>query len=276
MHRLFVALVAIIWCIPVVGNHAPSSSSYAIGVDFGTESVRVGVWDTNQPIDPYYPIVSKAVSYTTHFLKPGWAEQNPLDWWNCFGQAMKQCIDEGEIDINCVKGLSIDCTACSVCVLDENLEPIRNSLLWMDQRSAPQTKFILEKAKGNQFLRVSSDGKGPLSAEWMIPKSLWIKQNEPLIWNKAKVICEKIDYLNYRLTGILSNSGCNVAARWNWDAVLACKRRYFNDDKYDGRPHSLLKLIDLEDIVGKWPNNCIGSYSLINAFIHWFIYSFLH
>ena len=75
MHRLFLVFVSIIWCIPAIGNQVPS---YVIGVDFGTESVRVGIWDTNQPIDPYYPVVSKAVSYTTHFLKPGWAEQNPL------------------------------------------------------------------------------------------------------------------------------------------------------------------------------------------------------
>ena len=86
----------------------------------------------------------------------------------------------------------------------------------MDARSAPQTQEILEKCRGNSALKVNCNGKGPLSAEWMIPKALWLKQNEPEVWKKATVVCEKQDFLNFKLTGRLSASGCNVAARYSY------------------------------------------------------------
>lgn len=72
--------------------------------------------------------------------------------------------------------------------LDAAGEPLMPCLLWMDMRSAEQTKQVL--ATRDEALRVNSDGKGPVSAEWMVPKALWIKQNLPHIFNQATHVCE--------------------------------------------------------------------------------------
>jgi hypothetical protein len=60
--------------------------------------------------------------------------------------------------------------------------------MWMDMRSAEQTKAVL--ATADPALRVNSGGEGPVSAEWMIPKALWLQQNEPLVFEAAAHICE--------------------------------------------------------------------------------------
>jgi ribulose kinase len=49
-------------------------------------------------------------------------------------------------------------------------------------------------------LRVNSDGAGPVSAEWMVPKALWLKQNKPELFASAAKICEYQDYVNLKLT----------------------------------------------------------------------------
>ena len=90
-----------------------------------------------------------------------------------------------------VVGISVDTTACSVVALDSSFRPLRRCLLWCDARSAPQCKHIMEVAHGDPALDVNCHGEGPLSAEWMIPKALWIKENEPEVWAQADVICEK-------------------------------------------------------------------------------------
>ncbi|KAJ1479534.1 hypothetical protein T484DRAFT_2865394 [Baffinella frigidus] len=92
----------------------------------------------------------------------------------------------------------------------------------MDSRSAPQAAKILqlasqgpEDAGVKRSLAVNSGGKGPLSAEWMLPKSLWLKENDREVWDKAETVCEYQDYINLRLTGKLVASSYNVAARWH-------------------------------------------------------------
>ena len=52
----------------------------------------------------------------------------------------------------------------------------------------------------------------------MLPKSLWIKRHQPDIWDRAAVICEYQDYLNYQLTDRLVASINNVSIRWHYRA----------------------------------------------------------
>lgn len=94
-------------------------------------------------------------------------------------------------------------------------------------------------ATGDPALRVCGGGAGPVSAEWMIPKALWLKQKKPALFASAAKICEYQDYLNLKLTGVYCASANNVAVRWHF---------------VDGaKPTSLLEKLDLADLAGKWP-----------------------
>ena len=157
---------------------------YVCGVDAGTESIRVGIFKTSGEV-----VTSATIPWQTSFPSPGHAEQNPLEWWQSFGKACQACLSSEKFvgDPRSIVGLSIDTTACSVVVLDESFEPVRPCLLWMDARSAVECADIFTLAQGDDALLVNCDGNGPLSAEWMIPKALWIKRNEPETWAKAKV-----------------------------------------------------------------------------------------
>lgn len=71
--------------------------------------------------------------------------------------------------------VTITCGTAGVCPTGG--QPLRPALLWMDMRSADQAAQVL--ATGDIALEVNSGGRGPVSAEWMIGKALWIQQNEP-------------------------------------------------------------------------------------------------
>ena len=217
--------------------------------------------------------------------------------WECMGKACRACLTHSNMlsatgkPLYQIVGISVDTTACSVVALDSSFRPLRRCLLWCDARSAPQCKHIMEVAHGDPALEVNCHGEGPLSAEWMIPKALWIKENEPEVWAQAAVICEKQvvnhtianqltlysltltyfcdnllnqDYVNYLLTGRLCASGCNVAARWHWDADKACSSDHQDHDSNRrsdsssdsardncGRPVSLLRSLHLTDLLDK-------------------------
>ena len=134
----------------------------------------------------------------------------------------------------------------------------------MDARSAPQTERILDECRGDLALNVNCGGEGPLSAEWMTCKALWLKQNEPEIWTKAGSICEYQDYINYRLTGKMVASSCNAASRWHWDGE-ECLRESTKADPYPGRPMTLYNKLDMPELAEKLPRKCLPMGSVIGG-----------
>ena len=145
--------------------------------------------------------------------------------------------DEEEIACMCV-----DTTCCTVVALDQEGKALRPAILWMDMRSAKQAERIL--LTKDPALRINNGGHGPVSAEWMVPKALWLKENEPEVYNQAKYICEYQDYMNFYLTGRMCASVNNISIRWHYDADT-------------GWPLSLLKSLDMSELLAKWPQEVL-------------------
>ena len=207
---------------------------YVIGVDGGTESIRAGVFDLSGN-----PLAFASVTYPTNFPIPGWAEQNPEDWWNALGGAVRRAVIDANVRKQEILGICLDTTCCSVVTLDGAGNPLRPALIWMDMRSAPQTEQVL--ATADPALQVNSNGGGPVSAEWMIPKSLWIQQEEPEIFEKAETVCEFQDYLNLHLTGKRVASINNVSVRWHYGPG------------WGGWARSMVESLGMSELLKKWP-----------------------
>jgi ribulose kinase len=222
LHYYFLGLL-VVFSYHVVPSFAATPIKIVVGVDGGTESIRACCFDASTG-----RVIGKscAVSYPTFHPQPGWAEQDPEHWFENLGKAVRGAVDSVQVDndhdfIFEICGLCVDTTCCSVVALDKDFNPLRRSLLWMDARSVSQTEEILRRCKGDPALKVNCGGEGPLSAEWMTPKALWIRQNEPDVWENAKTICEYQDYINFKLTGQMCASSCNAAARWHWDGEVS-------------------------------------------------------
>ncbi len=222
------------------------AATYLIGVDGGTEGLRAGVFDLQGK-----PLAFAATPYATQFPQPSWAEQNPQDWWNALGQSVRQAVQEAGITPEQVSGIAVDTTCCSVVALDEAGQPLRPALIWMDVRSAPQTRTIL--ATQDPALRINGNGQGPVSAEWMIPKALWLQENEPEVFEQAATVCEYQDYLNLHLTGRRVASINNVSARWHYDSTRG------------GYQASLLKALGLDALLEKWPQEVVALGEVIGG-----------
>ena len=222
------------------------SGPYLIGVDGGTESLRAGVFDLEGT-----PLAFASTAYPTHFPNPGWAEQDPNDWWAALGQSVRQAIELAKVPAEAIAALTVDTTCCSVVALDDQGQPLRPCLIWMDLRSAPQTQKVV--ATADTALKVNSNGAGPVSAEWMVPKALWIADNEPEIFAQAAVICEFQDYINYHLTDRWVASINNASARWHYDR------------QQGGVPASLLEKLGLSALAEKWPADVLDLGQVIGG-----------
>jgi len=275
-------------------NNNKSTIDIVIGIDGGTESIRACCFDAHTG-----KIIGKshAVPYETTHPQAGWAEQHPEDWYDNLCAAVRGALstlnnDKGDGDDGDASGVSLeydvkalccDTTCCSVVALSSTYTPLRPCLLWMDARSASQAAKIMtiahshaEKSSPQQSileafpeLRVNSAGEGPISAEWLLPKAMWIKEHEPNVWEDAHIICEYQDYVNYKLTGKMVASSCNAAVRWHHDGweVLQNNNEDGGDDgdEHRGRPMKLYKALGMEDLAEKLPRRTLAMGDVVGG-----------
>ena len=95
------------------------SENYLIGVDGGTESIRAGVFDTTGN-----PLAYASMNYQTNFPYPGWAEQDPRDWWKALSVSVRKAIQESGITAEQDAAMAVDTTCCSVVALDDSGDPL--------------------------------------------------------------------------------------------------------------------------------------------------------
>lgn len=174
-----------------------------LGIDVGTQGVKVGLFTLRGD----YKLVSK--KYTTYFPHPGWAEQHAEDWWQALKEAVRECVIAAPSTV--IGGLCVSATSSTVLCVDREGTPLAPAIMWMDMRASQEAQEV--SALDDPILRYSG---GAVSAEWMLPKTLWIKRNEPELYTRSHKIVEQLDWLNFRLTGRWVASQCNATCKWGY------------------------------------------------------------
>ena len=210
-------------------------ASYFIGVDVGTGSARAGVFDLNgrmvgqasRAIDLYRP-------------KADFVEQSSDNIWQAVCNAVRDAVNQADINPIQVKGLGFDAT-CSLVVLDKEGKPLtvspsgrteQNIIVWMDHRAIAQAERINATKH-----RVLDFVGGIISPEMQTPKLLWLKQHMPTTWANAGYLFDLPDFLTWRATQDATRSLCSTVCKWTY---LGHEQRW---DK------SYFQQIGLEDVL---------------------------
>ena len=209
---------------------------YLLGIDYGTESVRVGIFDREGN-----PLAFASRTYALKHPRPGWAEQDPDEWWSSLVEATRKTLDESGVSPEEIAGISVDTTASTVLAMDENDRHMRPAIMWMDVRASDQARRIQET--GDPALKYS--GYGAVSAEWGLPKALWLKEQEPETYRGAKLICDCNDWLIHRLTG-----------EWKFSVNVA-SAKFYHDRDVGGWPVSLYEAVGAGDLLEKFPQDVL-------------------
>ncbi|MDO4288038.1 MAG: FGGY-family carbohydrate kinase [Eubacterium sp.] len=180
-------------------------SKYFMGIDLGTQSVRVVIADISGNV-----LNSDEQAYETLYPQAGWAEQRPSDWWQCLNAAMANVLKNTSMGLRySICAVSVCATSPTILPVDENCEALTNAIMWMDNRATEETAAV--NATRHHVLEYCG---GEDSVEWTIPKMLWIKNHQPEIYQRAYKIIEQEDYINYRLckkfTGALCQAACKA------------------------------------------------------------------
>jgi sugar (pentulose or hexulose) kinase len=113
-------------------------ANYFMGIDTGTQSLRVSGVDINGNI-----IASDEQVYETYFPKPGWAEQKPSDWWECLNKALENVSSKLSAGIRrAITTVSVCSTSSTVLAVDKDGAPLTDAIMWMDTRAVKEMETI--------------------------------------------------------------------------------------------------------------------------------------
>ncbi len=167
--------------------------SYLIGMDIGTSSTRAIIIDENGKL-----IASATSDYPMITPRPGWAEQNPEDWWNASIKVIKEVIETSGISVKDIAGIGPSGQMHGSVFLDSEGNVLRPALLWCDQRTQRQCEEIYEIFGYEGFIKISYN---KALTGFTAPKILWLRENEPENYKKIYKILLPKDYIRFKLSG---------------------------------------------------------------------------
>ena len=192
------------------------SDKYIIAHDMGTSADKAIL------ITVYGDIIDEAKKeYPLTHPQPGYAEQDPLDWWEAVCETTRTVLQKTGVHPNDVVGMTFSSQTQSLVPLGADGSPLRRAIIWLDGRSADIIRKKLwtpPRVKGYnifhllRFLMITGGSPGHTGKD-QIGKLLWLKEHEPDVFSKTRKFMDAKDYIIYRLTGNAVTS-VDVAVIW--------------------------------------------------------------
>jgi len=232
------------------------TDKYILSFDVGTTNVKCGIVD----VKDFKVIYKKSRPAEVVYPRDGWAEVDPDRLWLQITGLSREVINESKMDIEEIKAVIYTAHMAGVLPIDKDGNPLRNIIIWLDERAAGLPKDIWRgviKISGYNifklinFLRItggapSKTGKDPIS------KILWIKENEIDIFDKARYFIDVKGYLIFKSSGNIVTSHDEASLTWLAD-TRSGKAYWYKPffKKYGIDIDSFPVIMDSTDIAGK-------------------------
>ena len=164
---------------------------YLLAHDLGTSGNKATLYTTDGNL-----VKSKVYAYDTHYFNGNWVEQDPEDWWKAVCSTTNDIL--ADIEAKEVAAISFSGQMMGCLCVDKNGVPLKKSIIWADQRAVKEADFIREKISEDRFYRITGHR---ISPSYSIEKLLWVKNNEPEIYENTYKILNSKDYIIFKLTG---------------------------------------------------------------------------
>ncbi|MDZ4766920.1 MAG: FGGY family carbohydrate kinase [Chloroflexota bacterium] len=161
-----------------------------LGIDIGTTAVKAALFTRDGALQAV-----GSHDHPIYYVRPGWVEQNPNDWWTATCAAIRAALAQIPDGADRVAGLAVSAQAPTLIALDAAGKPLRPALIWMDRRAEAEAtdmaaRFDVYALTGNRA-----------DAFYVAPKLRWLHLHEPEIARQTRYFVQITGYINYRLTG---------------------------------------------------------------------------
>ncbi len=221
-----------------------AQKKYIIAIDSGTQSVRAIMFDANgneisgaqEELEPYFS------------NKPGWAEQDPGDYWSKLCVVTNKIMKKASVDPALIAGVGLTSQRTTFIAVDKKGSPLRPAIVWLDQRTV-ETPPTLSFA-GKAVFTIPGIGS-LLNYVRKNSKYLWMKINEPELYRKTAKFLLITGWFVKKLTGEFRESKGMVNTLWPID--LKHFRWYTSNVIFEAfglLPRHLPELCDQDQVLG--------------------------
>ncbi|KAA0988665.1 FGGY-family carbohydrate kinase [Dyadobacter aurulentus] len=186
-------------------------NSYFLGIDVGTQGVRVVLLDqtgkARSHAEKVFPLTSESRQ-----------EQSPLVWWDCCLHCLHELADfiKGNIEISDIRAVSVTSTSGTVIPLDENNIPVHDALMYSDPRSAEEGKMCRQVAE-----TFHPEGYTGFNASSGLSKIVWFVNHFPEKIDRIKTWVHATDFLIGKLSGNYRTTDFTNALKTGFDVGTA-------------------------------------------------------
>ncbi len=213
-----------------------------LGLDIGTTSLKAAVYDCEGK-----QVALAVVEYS--LLTPG----NKFVELPCgvYLDSIKSCMEllsrDGAIDTRDISVIGFSVQGETLCFLGTDGKPLRNSIIWMDNRAGEQAQKLREQFGDAKCYEVT--GQVSFEACWPVAKVMWLKENEPEVFGRIRKILLLEDYIIYMLTGRFVAECSLLTSTEYWD--IRTKEYWGEMLEYVGiEPEWLPEVMESGELVG--------------------------
>ena len=176
-----------------------------LGIDVGTSFVKAVLAAPDGRV-----VASAQTAYPTHRPRPGWAEQNPADWWQGVVDVTRQ-VTAGHA--GAVTAIGVSGQGCAVTLVDTHGAVLHPAIIWMDTRAEPQSKRLRQSC-GAQVVQLNGKSPAPYNAD---PTLMWLHEHRPDLIDQAACSLTTTGYVNFRLTGAMATNVSDASILFAFD-----------------------------------------------------------
>jgi xylulokinase len=169
------------------------TKQYFLGIDTSTTSSKALLIDADGNV-----VAVTSSPHTLQTPQPLWSEQDPREWWQAVSSSIRAILTKAGIQSEQIVAIGLTGQMHGLVLLDAAGNVLRPAILWNDQRTQAQCDEIHARIGRKQFIQIS--GNVALTG-FTAPKILWVQQNEPDVYAKAKHVLLPKDYIRFKLTG---------------------------------------------------------------------------
>ena len=166
---------------------------YLLGIDIGTTGTKVLLVDERGEV-----IAGVVNTYPLSSPHPDWMEQDPAYWWQAAREGTRQVISASSVNPREIAGVGLTGQYHGAVLVDNRGQALRPCILWCDQRTAQQSEGIREIVGREKLLEITGSAGFPY---FTACKILWVRENEPSVYEKLYKLLLPKDYVRFKLTG---------------------------------------------------------------------------
>lgn len=181
-----------------------------IGLDLGTTALKIALFEKSGKIlsvsTQEYPLLTPETDHV---------EVEPKTYWQSFKDGLDELRQKAQFDAEEIIALGFSAQGETLFFLDENGDPLRNAIVWMDNRAQDEAGELKKKFGDETCFKVT----GQVSFEpcWPASKVLWVKNNEPEVFSRIDKVLLIEDYFIYKMTGRYVAEGSLLTSTTYWD-----------------------------------------------------------